>query len=84
MKTMSETCFDAGLLLNGDDPNHPIRLVGGDRGLELIGLGVAAPVGMAGYVTQIATGSRKVRLDAMAQLQRAGIRFSIDIGRIEV
>jgi hypothetical protein len=45
------------------------------RRLELIRLGCLAPAGHHGYVTQLASGIRAVRLDAARQLQRAGINF---------
>lgn len=47
-----------------------------DRQLEVIRLGSVVPDGCHGYVTQLARGSRAVRLDAARQLQLAGVAFS--------
>lgn len=72
--------FNSGTLLSDLTPEL-VRIRGyteDDRHLELIRLGCEAPPHCAGYVTQIANGTRRVRLDAMRQLQRAGIRFTVD------
>jgi len=46
-----------------------------DRQLELIRLGSIVPARCQGYVTQLASGTRSVRLDAARQLQLAGVEF---------
>lgn len=53
-----------------------------NRAIELLRLSIAAPANCSGYVTQIERGKLTVRLDAMRQLQRAGIEFFNDGGQL--
>lgn len=53
-----------------------------DRQLELLRLTIAGDAHCSGYVPQVAMGTRRVRLDALRQLQRAGVEFNIDVAGI--
>ncbi len=79
---MTAEPINLGLLLCDQSPEIYGLIRGYDeanRSLELIRLGSMAPIGTQGYVTQIASGIRSVRLDAARQLQRAGVIFGCDI-----
>ena len=78
--------FDAGLLLADLNPQISNLIEGQSeyhRYLELIRLQAACPARCIGYIPQIERGSRPVRLDAIRQLQLAGIVFNIDANTIE-
>lgn len=82
---MNATAYEPinlGLILCDQSPEI-FGLIAGygphNRDLELIRLGSIVPVNCSGYVTQLAKGSRSVRLDAARQLQRAGVVFGISI-----
>lgn len=70
--------FNAGVLLADLTPEI-FGLIAGyteaDRAIEILRLSLAAPANCAGYVTQVDRGTLPVRMDAIRQLQRAGIEF---------
>lgn len=73
--------INAGILLCDQTPELLGAISGYTslgRSLELIRLGSVAPQGCSGYVSQIASGTRRVRIDAMRQLRRAGVEFTTD------
>lgn len=84
--TQTETRpINAGLLLADLAPEIYGLIAGyteGDRAIELLRLTIAAPTRCSGYVTQVERGTKAVRLDALRQLQRAGVEFSCDVEAI--
>ena len=77
-KKMKTNEINLGLLLADQVPETYGLIAGYDeasRAAELIRLGSMAPAGCHGYVDQLRSGTRAVRLDAARQLQRHGIEF---------